>query len=671
MKKVMLLILMIFIILPAIAAQDSSWLYNTESFLIENSISSEMTVKPSSSNYYLKNVFVNLSFIPKNTWQQEILSIKADPQGVNFGDSYIFQWNNPDQQMSYSLTSVIEAKNRIKKVTSKVQYPLTDLPEDTHKYLEPSTNIDSDHPVVKKTANQLIGDKNDLYEVLFTLAEWVNKNINYSLDTLSLEASERSSVVLNTRRGVCDELTNLFIGLCRASGIPARFVSGISYTNSQLFDDSWGLHGWSEVYFPRYGWIPFDVTYAEFGWINPLHITCKIGVDSSESTTEFEWQGKNVNLEVTEPAIQTKIIERKGEVKNPLAIKTKVLEKAVGFGSYNLAVIELTNTEDYYSPVTISIAKTTLLEYFDDFTKHILLKPKETKHIFWKVRISDTLDRRKIYNFPITIYDQFNRTSKVSFSASFDDRLFTERYVESHATQESIVEEDSIEFKCEVQDEFYYNYEEIKAECTINNKENKRYASVSVCFENECTKTSINENEKKTIKLKNQITTLGVQELMFSLRGESINKKDYIQSYIADKPEIIVNEIKVPKKVDFNQYYDVSFIVEKHSTSNPQDVNLIIQQNGDFEEFHTPILDGDQKFTLSFSSMGLKDGDNVGRISISFKDKKGNQYTEDLTFNTWLNKLSFWQKIRRWLYKSDKFIVAQFKATQSFIKRQS
>ncbi|MBT4716443.1 transglutaminase domain-containing protein, partial [Candidatus Woesearchaeota archaeon] len=238
MKKVMLLILMIFIILPAIAAQDSSWLYNTESFLIENSISSEMTVKPSSSNYYLKNVFVNLSFIPKNTWQQEILSIKADPQGVNFGDSYIFQWNNPDQQMSYSLTSVIEAKNRIKKVTSKVQYPLTDLPEDTHKYLEPSTNIDSDHPVVKKTANQLIGDKNDLYEVLFTLAEWVNKNINYSLDTLSLEASERSSVVLNTRRGVCDELTNLFIGLCRASGIPARFVSGISYTNSQLFDDS-------------------------------------------------------------------------------------------------------------------------------------------------------------------------------------------------------------------------------------------------------------------------------------------------------------------------------------------------------------------------------------------------------------------------------------------------
>ena len=671
MKKVMLLILTVLILIPAIAAQDSSWLYNTESFLIENSISSEMTVKPSSSNYYLKSVFVNLSFIPKNTWQQEILSIKANPQGVNFGDSYLFQWNDPDQQMSYSLTSMIEAKNRIKKVTSKVQYPLTNLPEDTHLYLKPSTNIDSDHPIVKKAASQLIGDEDDLYEVLFILAEWVNKNINYSLDTLSLEASEKSSVVLNTRKGVCDELTNLFIGLCRASGIPARFVSGISYTNSQLFDENWGLHGWSEVYFPRYGWIPFDVTYAEFGWINPLHITCKIGIDSSESTTEFEWQGKNVNLEVTEPAIQTKIIERRGEVKNPLAIKTKVLEKAVGFGSYNLAVIELTNTEDYYLPATISIAKTTLLEYFDDFTKHVLLRPKETKHIFWKVRISDTLDRRKIYNFPITIYDQFNRTSKVSFSASFDDRLFTERYIDSHATQESVIEEDSIEFKCEVQDEFYYNYEEIKAECTINNKENKRYSSVSVCFENECTKTSIDENEEKTIKLKNQISTLGVQELMFSLRGESINKKDYIQSYIADKPEIIVNEIKVPKKVDFNQYYDVSFIVEKHSTSNPQDVNLIVQQNGDFEEFHTPILDSDQKFTLSFSSMGLKDGDNVGIISVSFKDKKGNQYTEDLTFNTWLNKLSFWQKIRRWLYKSDKFIVAQLKATQNFIKGQN
>ncbi len=51
----------------------------------------------------------------------------------------------------------------------------------------------------------------------------------------------------------------LFVALARASGIPARMVSGaLFYPGADM-----GLHFWSEVLAPPYGWVPFDL----HGWI--------------------------------------------------------------------------------------------------------------------------------------------------------------------------------------------------------------------------------------------------------------------------------------------------------------------------------------------------------------------------------------------------------------------
>lgn len=73
--------------------------------------------------------------------------------------------------------------------------------------------------------------ESDYYKVVYELSDWTKTNIDYDLNTITAKAVKKSSWVLENRQGVCDELTNLFISMLRSVGIPARFVTGMVYTN--------------------------------------------------------------------------------------------------------------------------------------------------------------------------------------------------------------------------------------------------------------------------------------------------------------------------------------------------------------------------------------------------------------------------------------------------------
>lgn len=66
---------------------------------------------------------------------------------------------------------------------------------------------------------------------------------------------------LTLARGACRDLTVLFIALCRAQGMPARFVSGYQ-ARAQTPDGQRHLHAWPEVLLPGHGWAGFDPTHA-------------------------------------------------------------------------------------------------------------------------------------------------------------------------------------------------------------------------------------------------------------------------------------------------------------------------------------------------------------------------------------------------------------------------
>ena len=66
----------------------------------------------------------------------------------------------------------------------------------------------------------------------------------------------------DARRGNCTDFHAVFIGYCRAVGIPARFAIGISLPPDRPSGQISGYHCWAECYLAGIGWVPVDASEA-------------------------------------------------------------------------------------------------------------------------------------------------------------------------------------------------------------------------------------------------------------------------------------------------------------------------------------------------------------------------------------------------------------------------
>jgi len=69
--------------------------------------------------------------------------------------------------------------------------------------------------------------------------------------------------VLAVRKGVCQDFAHLMLAICRAMGIPARYISGYIYSSPEhAARGDTASHAWCEAFIPGYGWRGFDPTNA-------------------------------------------------------------------------------------------------------------------------------------------------------------------------------------------------------------------------------------------------------------------------------------------------------------------------------------------------------------------------------------------------------------------------
>lgn len=71
--------------------------------------------------------------------------------------------------------------------------------------------------------------------------------------------------LFDLRKGYCDYYATAFIVLARLAGLPVRFATGYAVGHWNEIENLWLIteaeaHSWPEVYFPDYGWIPFEPT---------------------------------------------------------------------------------------------------------------------------------------------------------------------------------------------------------------------------------------------------------------------------------------------------------------------------------------------------------------------------------------------------------------------------
>lgn len=127
---------------------------------------------------------------------------------------------------------------------------------------------------IKDTAMAIAGDLKNPYLQAKRIAEWIKSHATYAYPVEIRGAIE----MLNSMQGDCGQCSFLYIAMCRSLGIPARLVSGF-----RIKDEKPGYHVWSELFFPRYGWVPVDLTAsdAEFGALNNGYLVASRGMNIS------------------------------------------------------------------------------------------------------------------------------------------------------------------------------------------------------------------------------------------------------------------------------------------------------------------------------------------------------------------------------------------------------
>lgn len=99
--------------------------------------------------------------------------------------------------------------------------------------------------------------------------EEVRAIYDYTVSTLKYDKSGtgwgRGDILYacDAKRGNCTDFHAVFIGLCRAREIPARFEIGFSIPTDKPAGEIAGYHCWADCYLPEYGWVPVDCSEAQ------------------------------------------------------------------------------------------------------------------------------------------------------------------------------------------------------------------------------------------------------------------------------------------------------------------------------------------------------------------------------------------------------------------------
>jgi transglutaminase-like putative cysteine protease len=114
----------------------------------------------------------------------------------------------------------------------------------------------------------------NILNLLHALMTALNREIAF--DTDPTHAATTAAEAFSLRRGVCQDITHIFIAAARTLGIPARYVGGHFYRADGVITQDGG-HAWAEAHIDHLGWVGFDP--ANGICTTDAHVRVAIGLD--------------------------------------------------------------------------------------------------------------------------------------------------------------------------------------------------------------------------------------------------------------------------------------------------------------------------------------------------------------------------------------------------------
>jgi len=192
---------------------------------------------------------------------------------------------------------------------------LSDIPKEIlERYLVDDAKFSLEDEIIQHATKKAVGDQTNPY--------WIGRKIfSYVIEHLEYELAGGWNIapaILERGNGSCSEYSFVYIAMCRAAGLPARYAGSIVVRGDDASYDN-VFHRWVEIYLPNYGWLPVDPSRGDskwpssransFGFLDNRVLITTIGGGGSEY---LEW-GYNANERWTSRGKCKVVVENFGE----------------------------------------------------------------------------------------------------------------------------------------------------------------------------------------------------------------------------------------------------------------------------------------------------------------------------------------------------------------------
>jgi transglutaminase-like putative cysteine protease len=189
----------------------------------------------------------------------------------------------PHQELTVEATSIVDTHELPPLPEDAPLAPLAGLPacaqlRECYDFLQPSNYVGLT-PETAQLARDIAAGHSDVWQVALAVTRHIQAEFAYLPAVTHVHTTMQEALRLH--RGVCQDFAHVMIGLCRALGIPARYVSGYLYNGpADRLKGAQATHAWVEVFLPGIGWRGLDPTNAQQA--NPRYVKIASGRDYAD-----------------------------------------------------------------------------------------------------------------------------------------------------------------------------------------------------------------------------------------------------------------------------------------------------------------------------------------------------------------------------------------------------
>ncbi len=223
-----------------------------------------------------RSVIQTLRLTPRNhegqyveNWRIDLSeNCQLDQHEDAFGNiTHVFSAEGPFSELQVLVEGEVDTQDTAGVVKGAIER----FPPSLYLRETPLTRAD---PAITEFAQASLRAGDTPLAVLHHLLERVHDEIGF--DGAPTQATTTAAESFTLKRGVCQDLTHIFIAAARSIAVPARYIGGHFQRADGVTEQEAG-HAWAEAFVPDLGWVAFDA--ANGICATDAHVRVAVGLD--------------------------------------------------------------------------------------------------------------------------------------------------------------------------------------------------------------------------------------------------------------------------------------------------------------------------------------------------------------------------------------------------------